>query len=1479
MRLSLATRPSAAVAVHLTAVVSDDDDDDDGNVTTAAAAVPPGLQNIPPVLFSPQDWSLSTTGGIHQAPWKPVSFSVASDRIQTSARNYKLLIEVSGEDEMYSGVQGGPVGVSVLNADVAGLCFDTCAASSAMVDLGVTEGGASQSVTVVLASRPAGIVRVALRSPSGELEPVGPQSVPVEDSAYPVQLLFLARPDGAPQAQPRDSQVCVVASSADPYYDGRELCAPVRIADEVNAAKTTVPIDPVLGAEVEVASGGLSLSIPGGAVSAARAVTLEETNLQGLGCPPPPLQFRTFSVFAISLDVDEALRRGAALSWSLSSSASRGSDDDERASSPSSSGGGGGGGAVVGVSVITSRSSDGCSGWDVADGVRLSGGTASLQTTHFSLWALVKVLPTVSVAPGAQTQATYREGDPALVVGSGLRLVVSSSSNNNAEDVLVRGATVRVSEGGAPEDELWALDEKLQGFERVPNGPLELSLRPQGGGLASLAALQTALSGVQYRFAGDDPDATSERSLTVTVEEQHTTSAAMKWATVRLEGLPDPPVVTMSSAPLFVQEKARPTVVDGVLSIDDADSAYLRAATVEVEPFGKYDVGGFSEEAASAARALGILVSQEAGKPGTWKLSGAAEVGSYESLLRSFSFGNTGPIAKAGGLANGPLLSEEEDEALFAASGLAYVRRLTVRVEDTSGEASEAAVRGIEVVPVNDPPTLEPLEPLLFDPANPSLGSSFSVLEEALYTDGGFRAEDPEGGPVTYSIQCSAVLGHVTIDPAAGNFTYLGAKDRAGTDSFTVVARDASGAQTSHIVFVDVVNTDDPAQAEDGRYRAQVGTPKNITLSAVDPDVGDEVYIILMSEPPIGELHLTGEVPATAGSSRRMGFNPVTFYVPDNNDFEIRTISFEFVARTANVTGKAPSAAAPSSPATATIDVINPRALNNNAPVAEDAEFQVKEGETHEGRLNATDADLPNDALVFALDEDGGAPEFGTLRLFDDGAFAYTSFRNVNSTTDTFRFVVRDDWNTESGLATVAVTIEPRNYPPKPACDGDSRLFEEKSPPKLSQTEVINGERVRTQMGSEWRDFLWAERQALVDDAAAVESSQSGASIGQQIENTQRLAALAGLEDLLDYSIEPREDGEARLMALSCQATPADGPQVIDARMAVGIPGADGGASSGALVAMFAFDSDEQGLLTYVVSRLPVHGTLEPLDGWSVLVDDSGGADSSLTFEPVRAGWPLVVRYAPEPYVAGAPADELEWFAKDSDGAAMEAVRVAISIPCSPGHHTMVAGTDPEQQPTMQGDATTSSLYGGIRTGGTPAMTCAPCPAGTYNFPKKLGQDRCFPCALGTASSVEAATECAECPENAFQDQTGQVQCIGCPALMSSPQGSQGSKDCTCNLGTFVADDQTCRVCGRGAVCDETHQEIPKPDGQGWWVDPEDGANVISCRPLAACLPHETTAEVLEGGCADGYAGKGCRDCVPYFYRNLDTNACRECSR
>ncbi len=171
-----------------------------------------------------------------------------------------------------------------------------------------------------------------------------------------------------------------------------------------------------------------------------------------------------------------------------------------------------------------------------------------------------------------------------------------------------------------------------------------------------------------------------------------------------------------------------------------------------------------------------------------------------------------------------------------------------------------------------------------------------------------------------------------------------------------------------------------------------------------------------------GQRHRRGRRSADRGAGRRrrhtarltLNADGTFSYTPDAN-----------FNGTDSFTYKANDGQADSNVATVTITV-NPV---NDPPVALDDHYSVAEDNTLTANPGSgvlrNDTDVENDPLTAVLVD---APQHGTATLNADGTFSYTPEADFNGT-DSFSYKANDG-QADSGVATVAITVNPVNDPP-----------------------------------------------------------------------------------------------------------------------------------------------------------------------------------------------------------------------------------------------------------------------------------------------------------------------------------------------------------------------------------------------------------------------------------------------------------------
>ncbi|WP_206018256.1 Ig-like domain-containing protein, partial [Roseovarius nitratireducens] len=154
--------------------------------------------------------------------------------------------------------------------------------------------------------------------------------------------------------------------------------------------------------------------------------------------------------------------------------------------------------------------------------------------------------------------------------------------------------------------------------------------------------------------------------------------------------------------------------------------------------------------------------------------------------------------------------------------------------DDTGGQDPEGATPSPDIGP--DPTKLDGNDAPVPEDAG------FDVPEDTRL-DGTLAAIDPDGDPVTFSLQTGTENGLVVL-LETGEFTYTPNENFNGTDSFTYIVSDGRGGTTTATVTIDVTPVDDAPVAPDATNAGDEGTTISGVLAATDIDnpVGDITY-------------------------------------------------------------------------------------------------------------------------------------------------------------------------------------------------------------------------------------------------------------------------------------------------------------------------------------------------------------------------------------------------------------------------------------------------------------------------------------------------------------------------------------------------------------------------------------------------------------------------------------------------------------
>lgn len=229
---------------------------------------------------------------------------------------------------------------------------------------------------------------------------------------------------------------------------------------------------------------------------------------------------------------------------------------------------------------------------------------------------------------------------------------------------------------------------------------------PDGDGLALTITTPPAhgtavvTGGLQVTYT-PDPDYAGPDEFSWTVNDGRGQNAGQTVSIV-VTGVNDLPRLTTSAGTATFTEPNPPVVADPGLSLADVDDAALSGATVQIT------AGGSDDDLLAFTPQPGITGSY-APATRTLTLVGSATPAAYQAVLRSVTFAITG-ANPAGG-----------------------ARTLSFRASDATG-ASPAATRTVNVVTVNDAPTL----------ANAGGTRSSTENDAPLAIDGGFAITDPD---------------------------------------------------------------------------------------------------------------------------------------------------------------------------------------------------------------------------------------------------------------------------------------------------------------------------------------------------------------------------------------------------------------------------------------------------------------------------------------------------------------------------------------------------------------------------------------------------------------------------------------------------------------------------------------------------------------------------------------------------------------
>ena len=162
------------------------------------------------------------------------------------------------------------------------------------------------------------------------------------------------------------------------------------------------------------------------------------------------------------------------------------------------------------------------------------------------------------------------------------------------------------------------------------------------------------------------------------------------------------------------------------------------------------------------------------------------------------------------------------------------------------------------------------------------------------------------------------------------------------------------------------------------------------------------------------------------------------------------------------------------------------------------------------------------------------------------------------------------------------------------------------------------------------------------------------------------------------------------------------------------------------------------------------------------------------------------------------------------------------------------------------------------------AFTCDACKAGSfYNTSTSL----CQTCAPGSYTSSSGALTCAPCPVGTFGFNSS--VCSPCPSGSTSVAGTSTVFDCQCLAPSVppytayqeISDDAasfSCHICPDGALCSGLGLPLAL---DGFWHQPGDSSEFFECED-GFCLADEAGANLTYTQCREGHQGIVCGECV-----------------
>ncbi len=313
-------------------------------------------------------------------------------------------------------------------------------------------------------------------------------------------------------------------------------------------------------------------------------------------------------------------------------------------------------------------------------------------------------------------------------------------------------------------------------------------------------------------------------------------------------------------------------------------------------------------------------------------------------------------------------------------------------IKDAAGNVSNVALVSITIAGVNNSPVAVP------DSATVAEGDSITI--NVAQND-----SDPEGQLDLTSVVITQqpVNGTLTINPN-GTVVYQHNGSETTSDSFRYTIEDAAGnVSNSALVTITVTPVNNAPVASNDTATVNEGGTQPINVAANDSDSDgplDLTSIVIIQQPTFGTLTVNNDGTVT--------------YIHDGS--ETTTDSFRYTIEDASGTV--------SNEATVNL-TINPV---SDTPIANPDSQTVNDGESVIINVagNDTDAEGNLDLSSIVITQD---PLNGNVTVNPNGTIVYTH-DGSETTTDTFRYTIKDSEGNTSAETTVTITITPLNDAP-----------------------------------------------------------------------------------------------------------------------------------------------------------------------------------------------------------------------------------------------------------------------------------------------------------------------------------------------------------------------------------------------------------------------------------------------------------------